>query len=762
MSGIPCGEAFRQEDIDYVKSLVLRAERKDMPVASIEEALERLENMGLAQSMQVPPMLMGSDPRNRGGRGVHPPQVHHILEWTFDKGFSWEAVRTGGRPVATEIHEKRLNLVHEFNKKEVAASDGTLAPVRDASLKWTALRNSHLNGGFRAVLSRCRTSKESIAVDGFLDIDVFQKKNPMHAEAIRGGLKDMLVLKDICEDLFPGLHEMVIETGNVNACVTKPRDELETLYLIARHASEQRFKDASGNTMWDHIVFEVTRPQQPCSPYADVLCKYFRVCGGGTSHYKLLKDTHTWAQAFCPADGRVIQRDLWNALAETTVSIADPAALTKTAIVWALLNAPSGLPFVRYGVCALLSSTEIKKAADPLMVPKVLLNEGFLREVYEELVKFNLPESDFIAIYGVTAVRAVWFTWGKTHSSRTTFDSLAAIGAAFIKQLTSKYEASKSELVHALLADAPWKVTEPPPSAASKKHAPNAGDCVIAYTPDGHFENPTQVATQHGFVLGVYVKCNSVKGMIYEVTRINQSHAIIKEIGGEKLWKVDIKDLITEYRVTDSPIQPKVWDDALAHCASKSEAFLIAVHRGYILEALNLLTDLYPQPKGLALQLHPSRLLRATEKFTKGAVHLVPLTSNVKVRDLSEDRPEKSSGIVLGKVIPSMPNLEFSLHSSNVLPPHDETKKIGKLAVSYYFCVGESDDPEMVNLHSSTFDVKIKNGLIFKIPCYTNMKVIAAGSELCILKAAPIAAPKKAVRPSTSAAGVAKRQRAKG
>ena len=68
----------------------------------------------------------------------------------------------------------------------------------------------------------------------------------------------------------------------------------------------------------------------------------------------------------------------------------------------------------------------------------------------------------------------------------------------------------------------------------------------------------------------------------------------------------------------------------------------------------------------------------------------------------------------------------------------------------------------MVNLHSSTFDVKIKDGFTFKIPCYTNMKVIAAGSELCILKAAPIAAPKKDVRPSTSAAGVAKRQRAKG
>ena len=125
----------------------------------------------LAYKLRIIIDQLGVHPQNRFGMGVEAFDVHELLMDILRQGFSWLEV-VGARcfevaPSGTTAHKQQV----QFQKNLHDASDGLLALMDPADLRFLTVTCSHTLQGLRCVKHGTSTTQAEIETNGKISMD---------------------------------------------------------------------------------------------------------------------------------------------------------------------------------------------------------------------------------------------------------------------------------------------------------------------------------------------------------------------------------------------------------------------------------------------------------------------------------------------------------------------------------------------------------------------------------------------------------------
>ena len=285
--------------------LLKEAQDGDHLVKIVDTCLDLLKKHGFAQSMRVPPTLVGVHPLNRDGYGLNAHDVKDLLEAISDVGFVASMVSA----IAVEVscdEERR------WNERLVASAGGQLGHMDGNQLRALSLAGSHTNFVLRSFVQELPSTNQHVAVDGKLNVQKLRDRDTSFADHCQHGLQWLVLSHHVARE-FPALLEMVQQRGN--ATLARPEHELQVMRRIHNLVTRSAQSD---HVEYDMVKKRVLATKPQCALSVPYMFSFaVKQCGGRDAH--LLKDSEAFIRANSPSS-RTVGPQVWQLLAQDSKS----------------------------------------------------------------------------------------------------------------------------------------------------------------------------------------------------------------------------------------------------------------------------------------------------------------------------------------------------------------------------------------------------------------------------------------------------------
>jgi len=407
---------------------------------------------------------------------------------------------------------------------------------------------------------------------------------------------------------------------------------------------------------WPTIKRAVLRVKPAWGDYADSLILFVAAKSGGPDGLFLEAMKRFYRQSVDTSLRSSLPGGLYAALADF------PFTHVATAIWVTAYTCPK--EYVKSGTCSWVTVAEVKEAAKDK--DKCKEAEACLREARGRLATAGITDlqgNDITKVLTKLDCAVGRFLLNKQETSKTKFDSVAATGRQFLKELAAQFPGADTSVYADLwpLTGAPGKEVVQATAMATNA---NAISLVTLDAATGEVTEARGRLRAAGFDIGSLVARRTQPDQIFKVTDIS---------GEVSSGKVHLEKLPV---VTDQPPETIEVPDFLKNFTPAEAKDVIEHHPGWprarcfhvpagktlrakgtILTALGALGELLDEaaPKGTVLEVHtkPIRRVVATCPLAVAGVHLLPETLNIKsltdadVADLSLDEAARLLEVVL-------------------------------------------------------------------------------------------------------------------
>ena len=183
-------------------------------VSAIDVIIERLEAIGLAYRLSIPPELMGVNPKNRNGYGLSPVEVHALGADIVKIGWSWAACAH-----AVAVEDDPQQTIASFSEQLSIENPG-LAHMTKSKIKFGSLSCSHTSAFLAAVKEGVETDEGTIAVDGRLSAANLGNRDPELNKALAQGL-NWTVLRAEVPEMYESLCDHIQHAKNATGGIVR-------------------------------------------------------------------------------------------------------------------------------------------------------------------------------------------------------------------------------------------------------------------------------------------------------------------------------------------------------------------------------------------------------------------------------------------------------------------------------------------------------------------------------------------------------------
>ncbi len=208
--------------IAEVDAMLMQAADGDRLVKTVQDCLQLFRRNHLLSQMRLGPMDVGVHPRNRDGAGIICADCHELLDNVLSVGF------VPGRITALAV-EVVDESVLKFNEDLVHGACGQLGEMRADRLKAVSLAGSHTNFMLRLLAQGGPHESPFVSVNGRLNMELVEKRDPALAEHARTGLLWDVLAKEIAIQ-WPNFLGLV--QSAMNATLQKQESELQLLRRV--------------------------------------------------------------------------------------------------------------------------------------------------------------------------------------------------------------------------------------------------------------------------------------------------------------------------------------------------------------------------------------------------------------------------------------------------------------------------------------------------------------------------------------------------
>ena len=590
------------------------------------QVMDILATHNISYKLELEPGLILTHPKNRGGLGVNPHNVHkkgrRIIGVGGDRAKVHEAVCFEGHPASeAQVRDKEIN----FNKKLVASSGGLLAPIK-GSERYFSVGCSHLAQFCRAIRHGCRTTQMEIAdSEGCLDMAKIRKDPGLMAMLEQGW--EWTIIPWQAHSCWPTLAHFIQGALNADNEVGEGASELEVAASIAAFAATAEKSDVEPD--WESCVSAAISAGPSCSSYACILKEYCRKYGGGPGSPMVME-----LDAYAKKHSMTLKlgEEFWRAVVQTQICEANAVPRVRNAILLCQLTAPTHTE----GIAKLLSKSDVGGLKDEKKVGHVIQLEKdlqLLTELITELAsKGHADQDKAINLLNLFKVRAIAHIVGKgkhTFDGRA-FDSYKAVCDKFWTELANISSVSLAKPVGSTGSTTqeacdPDQTTE---AASSESSTQPLGKGSLSMD---QVNCPIRMAKEKGFAVGEYCYKKGQDKLLFKITDItSQTVKLMKHevfVVPSFTTSIDFPVLMKEWTPYKSDVQTLVDSEWRASrsiaCAdqykidiAKSSLFLaMSNYAETIMHDANTAIHLSTKPTGVF----------ARSDIPRGALQLVPL-----------------------------------------------------------------------------------------------------------------------------------------
>ena len=645
---------------DRVKALLARlADEEDPPILDLRRELKRLlRSVDLVFEIKVPSNRVGVHPRNRFGDGIIPANVIALLYGILADGWDDDEV---GDPWATEAPPRNTDKFNEyvkFNCETMSLSQGILPQYSDGGmhLMLMSLSCSHTSQVLRTFIDAdgtaaemgclIKSDNEKISENGRLSLSKLERVQPAYAAAVREGMTWNDIPHEVEMYFGSAIVDLMQEAGNASQKRAQEETRIEVIMKIHQKAkslleSDQNLDDEE---IWRRVQKDALRGNPSFKDEVPDFIKFVKGLSGGLKNPIYLVRIRDFIRTL-PAP-KVVKGNVLGALATVKVGSADACPLFRVACVEAMFSASDEYTHGA-GEQKLLSSSDISAMAGRLQ-DYVIDAEKLMREAAS--IYATVPRSDHtrLASY-LFEIRVVHHIFRKKDISRGVFNSLQAIAHKFVCELATMSGQTLSSPwapkpdADADAAAATRKVAADMPSSSKRV----AG--LVEFQDTGHeVANRARLLAEKGFKVGAFVtRTKDPSKTHYKIQEVHSNRFTLKAVAEDSECE--------EFEVFFDAFMLKVYK--LATKLADEEEFLGDLERVHALESFDWKTEVMKSQllcaldaygrqnstvRGLEIVYKPTKGLRARIAFDKGALQLVPMTTNVSFRKLTEKIPDTS------------------------------------------------------------------------------------------------------------------------
>jgi len=751
---------------ECVNSLLGKLDANEIGLVQAADLIEdELVKGGYGHTMIIAPRQVGLDPANRDGEGGNAQQVLQLAGDIFDVGFSFEATR---HATCVEIIPGD-DAVEDFNRR---FSDGNGMPdVPRNSIQFGSLSGGHTNYVLRCIAARVATSREDMADKGVFCLETIRKKDPIYAQAVEQGLRWKVLRWEVRRE-WPRALQVIQAARNVPAQIYRGASEMQGMSQL--HSLAATAMRAGEQPDWPSIKKAVLRGKPAWSSYVDELILFVASKSGGPDGPFLEGMKRFYRQVVDTSTRKSLPGGLYGALADM------PHTYLAIAIWATAYTCPKD--YVKAGLCSWLTVAEVKGlmyGSGGTCKARCQEAEDCLRAARGRLAKAGVPDLQSNGLTKVLTkldVAVGRFVLNKQETSKTKFESIAAAGRQFLKDLAAEITSVDTSVYADLWPIAEAKGPEKVQATAVAADA-NAIGLVTLDCSTGEVTEARGRLRAAGFDVGSIVARRSQASTIFKVTVI-AGDITTGKVTLEKLpvvtdlppERVEVTDFLKNFGPADAK-------DVIEHhpgwpsarCGHVPQGKILRA-KGHILAALGALGELLDEgarvsnlPLARVLEVHtkPMRRVVATCPLTPACVHMLPETHSVKA--LTDEEFEnvdlEQSRMLEVTLDPPLENRRFFLASA-----------LGNDAMEAAWCVRTSPDEKEATCRWTYVDVGFVIGADFQekafepvlkkrrivakapsragvdfeeavvevtvtVPVVTNFRSLVAGAELVLFKA---------------------------
>ena len=383
-------------------------------------------------------MYVAVNPENRMKLMLDPINAQTLLRKIASKGWNWDEVILA---LANEIDPDDNTTILK-NQQLVAKSNGLLAPiVNPEQMQIETVVCSHTTAVLRlahyaathAIKIVKEVGLEELAIDGILSQSRIFEKCASLKDPVDNGMRYTVTRHPIVK-LCPRLMPLLAEADNAKHANYNKEKPLETMMNIHRLALAA---SSVGNDVdYSSIAKLVSRShdaefEKDATNYSVFVENY-----SGTDEHK--NPTHLINLTTFQKGLEVARPIPSNFFAECGKLPMASADMYVIALIKATMSAP--LTFCSTGKAKVFTSSDLQALHKGETREKALKTNGFMKMAADMLKKLGIEnDSDAVHIQGTFETRLCMKVHDKRVPGRTNYGSLSEIGAAFYKELESKF-----------------------------------------------------------------------------------------------------------------------------------------------------------------------------------------------------------------------------------------------------------------------------------------------------------------------------------
>ena len=608
----------------------IEVDKPDAHIVALRDEVKAIpRGCGMLSREKLNSSRMGVHPDNRYGDGTVASKVLNLISGIFTQGFSLKALQDPTCFEMPPMNTKRFQQYTDFNNECMAQSAGQLPHYKDA-IRHVSLTCGHTSQGFRCWQEGVDHSDDRFTQGGKLSIRRLEELQPAYADAVNNGI-EWDVFRWQFEEAFPWTPSLFQEAGNATQQIAACESRLEVMMKIRQIAKRNATKNSSaaglGDPDWAKVKQEAIRSGSPFASEIDGLTEFVKELSGGLEDPVFLNEF----KAFCKQlkVERIIRGVICNAVAKLKIGIEGNAPLFRMAAMKAMASASD--KYSRGEEQALFKTSDIATFASEKKKAMVMSCESFLLKVREVAKKEGLRAEMWDTVVGLADVRMIHYIANKPDQNRGIYNSLGAIGYAFVQEMAQMLKR---------VIQSPW----PPPKGGTGPAiaASSASSTVKVFSREGHWANIADTLKAKGFAIDAKV-AHAKSDAIFTISAIDEKNiTLVDAVGAQTKHQhelfmdgsynlhTDIKEEFDKWAEHD-PCNMFDWMWTV-----REAAVTIALHELHM-ESRSCISNL----KAIIAP-NKAKGIITTKDCPKGSLTLIPMTTSILLKNITEEPPASS------------------------------------------------------------------------------------------------------------------------
>ena len=470
-----------------------------------------------------------------------------------------------------------------------------------------------------------------------------EDKQPKYANAVLVGLIWNVIPHQV-EDMFGALMDLLQEAGN--RAQKRAQEETRFEIILKIHARAKGILKANADideaVLWERVSREALRGDPSFKDEVPDFLKFVKHLSGGLADAKFLTRLRDFSRTL--PQPRVVKGNVLATLATIQIGGVDAAPRVRIACIEAMMSC-SATYVHGANEQKLLTTSDISFLAGKLKSFAIDAECLLLQvdEICKTLSSKCSEHADKIKYSSYLCdVRVVHHMFRKKDETRGSFNSIQAIGHAFITEVSTMTKQSFAS---------PWKPKPKELAAATSAAAASAAAAAAAVTTakrtgglvsfaGADVSNRSDMLAEKGFKVGVPVtRKNDPTKALYVITAVTSETSTLTLQGDDDDEEMTVfHDAFIKgtYKIAPGTALTieEIVDNLSGMSALETFEWRYEMIKAKLVFALNCHARLHDQFDGLVIVRRKG--LRATRQFARGALQLVPVSPNFQAKPKSE------------------------------------------------------------------------------------------------------------------------------